>query len=324
MHDTAPLKKDDKIQGLPAIPASARAGVVAIGNFDGVHKGQQKLIATARALADAQARPLVVLTFDPHPRRYFQPDAPPFLLTMPAVKEALLKKCGVDHVVHVPFDAALAGLSAEAFIADVLTGFLDARHVVVGHDFAFGKRRGGSVDTLRQAKAFGVDVQEAVCGKDDSVYASSRIRAHIAAGAFDAAERLLGWPWCMVGPVLHGDKRGRETGFPTANQDMGLYVRPPFGIYAVRVQVAGETIWRHGAASLGLRPMFAVDSPILETHIFDFDRDIYGKKLRVQPVKFLRPEAVFDGLDALTAQIRQDCLNARAVLKLAENEEGLR
>ncbi len=291
-----------------------------IGNFDGVHRGHQALLAHARAVRPGHR--VVVLTFEPHPREYFaqsrnQP-APAFRLTLAQQKEKLLLAYGADRVVALGFDAALSQLSAQDFIRQVIVDGLGAAHVCVGDDFAFGAARGGSVDTLRHEGTlygFGVSALAPVCDQSGGVLSSSRARGAIAAGDFAAAQAVLGHAWCVSAPVIKGDQRGRTLGYPTANQALSRLQLPPYGIYAVRARIAGEDIWRDGVANLGIRPMFEVAAPLLETFIFDFSRKIYGNILEVQPVDFIRGEARFDSLDALMAQMKQDCLAARAVLE---------
>ena len=295
------------------IPEAARGGVVAIGNFDGMHPGHRALIATAARIAREKGLPLTALTFEPHPRE-FSREAEPFRLTLQTPKERLLKEAGADHVVTLPFDAGLAALTAEVFIADILVEGLAARHVVVGEDFHFGRQRGGTVATLESAGGFGVTALAPACDAEGTPYSSTRVRDALRTGDFARAEALLGYPFEVEGEVLHGDKRGREIGFPTANQDVTRYVRIPFGIYAVQLKVEGEGEWRAGAASFGIRPMFEVRQPLLETHIFDFAQEIYGKILRVRPIKYLRPEMHFGHIAELESQIREDCAAARLAL----------
>lgn len=313
---TKPLN-DTAVCGLSDLPRYAGC-TLAIGNFDGVHRGHQALLSRARA----QGRPLVVLSFEPHPRQYFAARkgaaAEAFRLYDAAAKARLLQAAGADHVILLRFDDALAGLSADDFIRRVIVDGIGAAHVVVGADFAFGRGRGGDLASLQAAGAalgFTVEGVTPVCDAGGQVYSSSRVRTALAAGDFAAAAALLGRPWQIEGAVVHGDRRGRELGYPTANMRLDHLLRPPYGIYAVRVELAGEEAVYGGVANLGVRPMFAVPEPLLETFIFDFSREIYGKTLRVIPLKHLRPEAKFDSLDALIQQMKQDCLEAMAVLK---------
>lgn len=302
---------------LEDIPVAARGAVVAIGNFDGVHKGHRALVAEAAAIAKNLNAPLAVLTFEPHPREFFQPNAEPFRLTLPAQKTRLLGALGVRHLFALPFNAALAAQSPDDFIG-LLQNKLGARHIVTGPDFAFGKGRAGSVKQLQEAAdkgLFGFTALASVRCEGEEPYSSTRIRQLLQQGKFDAASNLLGWNWAMETEIVHGDKRGRELGYPTANQQVERYIRIPYGIYAVRVKIEGEPHWRHGAANFGIRPMFRVEQPILETFIFDFAGDIYGKTMEVQPVAHLRPELEFKGLEALKEQMKQDCAEALTVLK---------
>lgn len=294
--------------------------VVAIGNFDGLHLGHRALIDAARGTAREASKPLVVLTFSPHPRRYFHPDAAPFALIAPIARRRILAQWGVDAVVTLPFDAALAATSAQDFIDRLLVAGLQPQHVVVGADFAFGHKRSGNADMLKAQgaeKGFGVTALAPARDSEGEIYSSTRIRNHLNAGELEEAQQLLGRPWDMESTVVHGDKRGRELGYPTANQVLGDYLRLPFGIYAVRVLIGEDTVWRGGAANLGIRPMFRVETPLMETFIFNYNEDIYGKTLRVRPVRRLRPEMKFSDLEALISQMKQDCLEAEAVLKSA-------
>lgn len=300
---------------LENIPPSAPGCVLVIGNFDGVHLGHRALIEQARRIAEEEKTPLGVVTFEPHPRQFFQPEAEPFRLTLPPMKRRLLEGLGVAHVFSLAFDRALSLLGGEEFIDRILARQLRARHVVVGANFAFGRNRSGTVQTLKDSGKFRVSVVEPVLSPDGQRYSSTRIRNLLHEGRFQEAERLLGWPWAVEAPVVHGDRRGRALGFPTANQDVSQYARIPYGIYAARVKIEDETIWREGAASFGIRPMFQVAQPILETFIFDFSREIYGKNMCVQPVRRLRPEMAFQDVTALIAQMKEDCITAKAVLK---------
>jgi riboflavin kinase/FMN adenylyltransferase len=302
---------------LENIPAAARGAVVAIGNFDGVHRGHRALVEEAAAIAKNLKAPLAVLTFEPHPREFFQPQGGPFRLTLPAQKTRLLEGLGVRHLFALSFNAGLASQSPDDFIA-LLQNKLGARHIVTGPDFAFGKARAGGVKQLQEAAdkgAFGFTALAPVRCEGEEPYSSTRIRQLLQQGKFEDASSLLGWNWAMETEVVHGDKRGRELGYPTANQQVDRYLRIPYGIYAVRVRIEGEPHWRFGAANFGIRPMFRVEQPILETFIFDFNTDIYGKMVTVQPVAHLRPELEFRGLEALKEQMKQDCAKALTVLK---------
>jgi riboflavin kinase/FMN adenylyltransferase len=296
------------------VPASARGGAVALGNFDGVHRGHQALLAVARDHAKTIRAPLVVLTFEPHPRRFFVPGTGPFRLTMPAAKVRLLEEQGVAAVLAQRFDAAFAAMPADAFIDEVLLRGLGARHVVCGYDFTFGARRGGNVEHLREqgaAKRFGVTVVDPVMHEGE-IYSSTRIREALRAGWASEASELLGRHWEIEGVVEEGDKRGRTIGFPTANVGLGEHLRPRFGVYAVRVLIDGA--WRDGVANLGRRPTIGKLQENFEVHLFDFAGDLYGRTLRVALVDFIRPEMKFAGLDQLKTQIAADAQAARVVL----------
>lgn len=303
---------------LDHVPAAAQGAVLAIGNFDGVHLGHRALIKQAEKIADAAPAPLGVMTFEPHPRRFFQPEAEPFRLTLPPMKQRLLEELGVRHLFSPAFSPAFSRLTGQEFIDRILVRDLKVRHVIVGADFGFGHKRSGTAATLQMAAdagKFGLSLVTPVQSSQGEVYSSSRIRALLRQGDFDGAEKLLGWPWQIEAAVVHGDRRGRTLGYPTANQNVPEYARIPYGIYAVRVLVEGETAWREGVANFGIRPMFQIPQPIFETFIFDFSDEIYGKEMRVRPVKHLRPELSFSGIPALVAQMKEDCITAKAVLK---------
>ncbi len=286
--------------------------VLAIGNFDGVHLGHQALIRAARAIADDKKLSLTALTFQPHPKMFFMPDAEPFLLTRADVKKSLLRKAGADHVEIIQFDANLASLSAEDFLQRILIERMDARHVAIGEGFHFGHARRG--DAALIASKIPVTSVALTTG-DTGTYSSTRIRTALKNKDFQAAAAILGRPWEIIGEVVHGDKRGRTLGYPTANQKIGDYLHMPFGIYAVKVLIPGEAAYRDGVANFGIRPMFEVATPLLETYIFDYEGDLYDKTLHIRPVRFLRGEMAFDGIDALIAQIKEDCQQALQVLK---------
>jgi len=298
------------------IPAPWKGGAVALGNFDGVHKGHQALLARTAEQARALDAPLLVLTFEPHPRRFFVPNTGPFRLTMPPAKLRLLEQYGVQAVLAQNFDTAFAALSADAFVDDVLLGGLGARHVVCGYDFTFGWRRGGNVEMLRDMgarKGFGVTVLDPVM-REGEIYSSTSIREALRAGWPSEAAELLGHAWEIEGVVEEGDKRGRAIGFPTANVALGEHLRPRFGVYAVRALIDGK--WRGGVANLGRRPTIGKLQENFEVHLFDFAGDLYGKSLRVALVDFIRPEMKFAGLDQLKAQIAADGQAARQILSV--------
>jgi riboflavin kinase/FMN adenylyltransferase len=305
------------------LPEEIRGGVVAIGNFDGVHQGHWAVIGEAGRQGRDLGIPFGVLTFEPHPRSVFQPECPPFRLSPFHSKNIQIEKLDADFLVALPFDRAFASISAEDFIRDILVKFLGARQVVVGYDFVFGRGRTGNHELLAQMSSdggYGLTVIAGVTHGDPAeggeIYASSRIREYLRVGKpLPAADRLGRW-WEISGPVLPGDQRGRRLGFPTANIALNDHLEPALGVYAVRIAIEGQDreAWRGGVANLGRRPTFDGKSTLLEVHIFDFDQDIYGRDLRVAFLDFLRPEKKFDVLDALKAQITADCKGARAIL----------
>ncbi|CAN5914874.1 bifunctional riboflavin kinase/FAD synthetase [soil metagenome] len=302
-----------------AVAAEGKGGAVALGNFDGVHRGHQVLLERTARHARQLGGPVVALTFEPHPRRFFVPDTGPFRLTLPPAKLRLLERHGVQAVLAQRFDESFADISPDAFIDDVLLKGLAARHVVCGYDFTFGTRRGGNVERLREKgreKGFGVTVLDPVTHEGE-IYSSTRIRESLRAGWVSEAAELLGHVWEIEGTVELGDQRGRTIGFPTANVALGEHLRPRFGVYAVRARVdAGNgPEWRDAVANLGRRPTFGKLQENFEVHLFDFAGDLYGKVLRVAMVDFIRPEMKFSGLDQLTAQIAADGEAARRILK---------
>jgi riboflavin kinase/FMN adenylyltransferase len=319
MSASAPIVDDWR-----AVPAAWRGGVVALGNFDGVHRGHQALLARAAALAEGAGTHVVALTFEPHPRAFFVPDTGPFRLTLLPAKARLLAEHGAGFILAQRFDAAFAALPAEAFARDVLIGALGAGHVVCGYDFTFGARRGGNAERLREfgaALGFGVEVIDPVM-REGEIYSSTGIREALRLGMVDEAAELLGRPWEIEGVVEQGDRRGRTIGFPTANVALGAHLRPRFGVYAVRagLEAGGQLVWRDGVANLGRRPTVGKLVENFEVHVFDFDGDLYGRALRAQFIDFIRPEMKFAGLDALQAQIAADAAAARKIL--ADRRDG--
>ena len=303
-----------------------RGAVLAMGNFDGLHKGHAALIGRARALAGARGAPVAVLTFEPHPRNVFMPGGEPFRLTPFRVKEREIARLGVDFLFIQHFDRAFAEKSAESFIEEVMIEAIGIAHIVVGHDCTFGNKRRGTPALLREVGekfGFGVSVIDPVRG-GDAVYSSTHIRELLKDGKPREAAAQLGRFWEIDGRVALGDQRGRTIGFPTANIGLGEYLRPAFGVYAVRVSgdgpddpLGGQTV--DGVANLGLRPTVGGLVPRLEAHLFDVNTDLYGRHLRVALVDFIRPERKFQGLDALKAQIAEDAARARAMLTEVAN-----
>ena len=304
-----------RVDGAGPIPAHLAGGIVALGNFDGFHLGHQAVVGAAVARARAEGRPALVATFDPHPIRYFRPDAAPFRLTTLDQRERLFAAAGVDAMLVFRFDPELAALSAEDFVEQRLLAALRVGGVVTGEDFTFGQARSGDVNALRAwgiARGFSTDAVAPVM-LDGETISSSRIRTALVAGQPREAARLLTRPFTIEGVVQHGDKLGRTIGYPTANLDMGQYLRPAYGIYAVRGRLADGRVL-NGAANLGIRPSFDPPKELLEPYFFDFTGDLYGQGLSVELIEYLRPEAKFDSLDALVAQMDVDCARARALL----------
>ncbi|MQX36484.1 bifunctional riboflavin kinase/FAD synthetase [Roseospira navarrensis] len=302
-------------------PPDLRGGAVALGNFDGVHRGHQAVIQATRDAAAALPgdAPVGVMTFEPHPRRVFQPDLPPFALSTLRTKARRIEAIGADFLYVQHFDAAFASHAAEWFVETVLVQGLGVRHVVIGEDYHFGRGRGGNAALLKRmadSLAFGVTTVPPVHGPDGRVLSSTRARQAIREGRVADAAAVLGHPWEVEGRVEHGDARGRTIGFPTANLTLGEYIEPAAGVYAVRagVDAGADTVWLDGVANYGRRPTFEAAHPLLEVHLFDFSGDLYGQHLRVQLIGHLRPERKFNGLEALKAQIAADAQAARQML----------
>ena len=267
------------IQGHADVPAELRGAVVAVGNFDGVHRGHLAVIGEARRIAAEQRAPSAVVTFDPHPRRYFKPNDPPFELTPLPSKARQIAALGIDALFVLPFDPAMAALTAHDFVAKPLVGGIQIRHVVVGFDFVFGNNRRGNVELL------------------------------------EGMSEEFGFGFTAVQPVQTGDRRGRTIGFPTANIALGPFVTPAIGVYAVWVGIGSR--WHMGAANIGSRPTVGGTDVRVEANVFDFSGDLYGQIIRVALVDYLRPEMKFSGLDELKARIAEDSKKARAVLEAA-------
>jgi len=301
------------------LPDEARGAAIAVGNFDGVHLGHQAVIGEAGRIARAGGLPWAVLTFEPHPKRVFQPDLAPFRLTPFRTKARVLESLGVDAMIVQRFNLAFSQRPAEDFVEQLLVKGFGARHVVAGYDFVFGHNRGGNCEMLLamgQKLGFGFTAVSAVEDGSGAVYSSTRIRQCLDAGDAAGAAAILGRPFEIEGRVAHGDKRGRQIGFPTLNLHLGSVVRPALGVYAVRIGHAagGAERWLDGVANIGKRPTFGGDDVILEAHAFDFDGDLYGELVSVQLIDRIREEKKFDGLDALRAQIAADCDSARGIL----------
>jgi riboflavin kinase / FMN adenylyltransferase len=292
---------------------SARGASVAMGNFDGIHRGHQAVIDLARG-----TEPLGIITFEPHPRQYFAPNSPSFRLMNPEARANRLARLGVEHLFQLPFDATLAGLSPEGFVTRVLADGLGISHVVVGADFCFGKGRAGTAQDLASlCRQSGIRTTIApLVMEGGAEISSTQIRKALSDGRPRDAAAMLGHWHRIEGEVLHGEKRGRTLGYPTANMSLDDLHLPRFGVYAVLADILTGPLRGSypGAASLGVRPMFGENRPNLETFLFDFKGDLYGEHLSVALVEHLRPEMKFDNLAALIAQMDADCARARAVL----------
>lgn len=299
------------------IPAALRGAVIALGNFDGFHRGHQAVAGEAIAWAHAEGRPSIIATFDPHPVRFFKPDVAPFRLTTLEQRQELYLAAGATAMLVFHFDADLAGTSAEDFIAKILIERFGAHGVVTGGDFTFGKGAKGNVELLRTLGGeLGLQsrVVEPVA-EGDGIISSSRIRTALRDGEPQLAAQLLTRPFAIRGIVEHGDKRGRTIGYPTANLAIEHYLRPKYGVYAVtgRILATGQVL--KGAANIGIRPQFEPPKELLEPYFFDFSGDLYGQEIEVAFHRYLRGEAKFDSLDALMAQMDKDCAEARRLLE---------
>ncbi len=290
-----------------------KGAVIALGNFDGIHRGHQFLIEQTRMIAKKSGAPSAVLTFEPHPVSVLKKDIPPFRLTPFHLKASLLKDLDIDILYVCRFNEALSKMAAPDFITELLIKKLGAKHLVTGDNFIFGHKRSGStvlIESLSAQLGFGYTKIHNVEEAGASV-SSTAIRQILAAGKPEHVAQLLGRNHLIEGRVVTGAKRGRELGFPTANIRLKSHFRPLYGVYVVQVQVEGDATWHPAVASLGINPMFKLDAPVLEVHIFDWNRNIYGKSLRIQLLSFLRPEQKFESVPALTQQMELDCQNAK-------------
>jgi riboflavin kinase / FMN adenylyltransferase len=311
------------IHGFENVPAEARGAVLAIGNFDGVHRGHQALLKTAGDKARKLGVVSGAILFEPHPREFFQPDKPHFRLTALPRKLQLLEQYGLGLAIVLRFDAALAGLTADAFIERVLVKGLGAGHVVVGYDFRFGKGRSGDPDTLQRAAeihGFGVTVVPQVAEAGE-VFSSGAIRAELAQGDVKGAAEALGHFWRVKGKVIGGAQRGEGLGFPTANLALPPGTALLHGIYAVRVHVGGNS--HAGAAYLGTRPMFDDGEPILEVFLLDFSGNLYGREIEVEFIDFVREDAKFQSIATLKEQMAKDVARTRSILREAPEQPRL-
>jgi riboflavin kinase/FMN adenylyltransferase len=304
------------IQGWRGISAEARGAAIALGEFDGVHRGHQRVIAAAATAAGKLGAPLGVISFEPHPRRWFHPETEPFRLMTLDQQARALDDLGVDFFYVLPFEAEMAEMSDETFAAEVLSAGLGARHIAAGFDITFGKGRSGDPEALKRygdAYGFSVSIAERVGDEQAAKFSSSAVREALKAGHPERATSILGRPFAIEGVVVEGQKLGRQLGFPTANVSGGDYVRPRLGSYATRTRLAdGREI--PGVANFGVNPTTGLVEARLEVWLFDFDEDLYGQTIETDFVAFLRPELKFEGLEPLIDQIGKDAAEAKAIL----------
>lgn len=303
----------DAVRADSLLPEEHRGASIALGNFDGVHLGHQAVIAAAAR--GANGRRIAAAVFEPHPRRVLRPDSPPFRLQSSAQRARALGACGADTLIEIPFDAALSQMSDEAFARDVLAGRLGAARVAVGSDFRFGHDRIGDTDALQRYGArfgFAVEIVDAVDdGHHPDKVSSSTIRAALQSGEMVEAARLLSRPWAIEGVVIAGQQRARAINFATANVALGDYLHPMYGVYATETDV-GDGMWRAGVSNCGVKPTVGgVAEPLLETHLFDFNADLYGRTIETRLIGFIRAERKFESFEALTKQIAEDARAAR-------------
>jgi riboflavin kinase/FMN adenylyltransferase len=309
------------LQTYTGLPAEDKGAVIALGNFDGLHRGHQAVIAEAKAIADRLNAPLGIGLFRPHPFRFFKPEAPPFRLMSPAVRAEVMASLGVERLYEIPFDVALRDMDDTEFVERVLHQGLGIKHVVVGEDYGFGKNRCGNVESLTRLcteRGIGVTPMKpvglhALYGK----YGSTEIRKALKQGDVFHAAHMLSRPWIVDGVVQKGQQRGRTINFPTANLEFGDLVRPKFGVYCVEVKLDGENDWIPAIANTGSRPTVGGEDARLEVHIFDFDRDIYGSHIQVRFRSFVRPEQKFESFDHLRAQIERDCAGTKTLFGMS-------
>lgn len=302
------------------LPPDVRGCCLAIGNFDGVHRGHQSVLAKAHRIAQEQDLPFVVMTFEPHPRRYFMPDLPPFRLTTNRTRLHRLQEMSPDAVFMLHFDADLASMTADDFVAQVLCDSLAVKHVVVGDGYVFGKGRSGNVPFLQdkgKEKGFTVTAEPMCLSSDGVPFSSTRIRDFLQTGALEEAERLLGYVWEIEGRVEKGAGKGRQMGAPTLNIPFGDMLIPKEGVYAVEaaLETAGEAVWMKGVANIGHRPTVDGKHILTEVHLFDRNENLYNRLVRVRLRAYIRPERHFPSMEALSDQIRRDIQAAKEILE---------
>ena len=310
------------LQTYTDLASSDKGAVIALGNFDGLHRGHQAVIAEAKSIAKNLNAPLGIGLFRPHPFRFFKPDAPPFRLMTPSVRAEVMASLSVERLYEIPFEEALRDMDDVQFVEQVLHQGLGIKHVVVGEDYGFGKNRCGNVESLTRLcgeRGIGVTPMKpvglhALYGK----YGSTEIRKALKQGDVFHAAHMLSRPWIVDGVVQQGQQRGRTINFPTANLEFGDLVRPKFGVYCVEVKLEGAEDWRPAIANTGNRPTVGGEEARLEVHIFDFERDIYGQHIQVRFRSFVRPEQKFESFDDLRMQIERDCAGARTLFGISE------
>ncbi len=308
------------IQSYSDVKTSNQGAVIALGNFDGIHRGHQAVIDAAKDIASKTGKPLALAMFDPHPTRYFKPDLPPYLLMSRKVREEVLTEMTIDICYEIPFDDALRNMDDEEFVETVLHQGLGISHVVVGDDFGYGKKRCGNIETLQKhcgARDIGVTpIKPIGLHKLYGKYGSTEVRDALRNGNVFHAAHMLTRPWQVDGVVSLGAQRGRTIGFPTANVAFGDFVRPKHGVYCVELRLENENIWRPAVANTGTRPTVGGEEARIEAHIFDFDQDIYGQHVDVRFRSFIREEMKFESFDILKSQIEKDARGARAVFSI--------
>ena len=306
------------LQTYTALSETDKGAVIALGNFDGLHRGHQAVISRAQTIADELGAPLGIGLFRPHPYRFFKPDAPAFRLMSPRIRAQVMAELGVEFLYEIPFDAALRDLDDTEFVETVLHQGLGIRHVIVGEDYGFGKNRCGNVESLTRLcaeRGIGVTAISPVgLHKLYGKYGSTEIRKALQEGDVFHAQHMLSRPWQVDGIVQKGQQRGRTINFPTANLDFGDLVRPKFGVYVVEVRIDGEELWRPAVANTGNRPTVEGEESRLEVHLLDFERELYGQLIDVRFRSFIRAEQKFESFDALKQQIIRDANGARAIL----------
>ena len=306
-------------------PEAIKGGAVALGNFDGLHRGHRVVIEAARAEGQARGVPWGVMSFEPHPRAVLTTPKAPFRLTPMRTKARLIEEMGADFVLMQHFDRDFASISAADFVDRVLVGGLGVSVVVAGHDFVFGKGRQGDAEMLARAaetRGFDATFVDPVLSGDGTAYSSSIVREALVTGRLDQVTRQLGRPWEIEGHVQRGEARGRNLGYPTANIALGELIHPATGVYAVRVEINGAGPWLPGVAYIGPRPTFGGVETLLEAHLFDFSGDLYGKGLRVALVEYMRPDQRFDDATALAGQMDRDAQAARRLLIMTQDQEA--